>query len=73
MTRVTRFPMFQVTHNQLNVLDLSLLEEGSAIAQEELEALSRHMALSLRQLIDQRDKDSEVGQSLSGRVQFKPF
>lgn len=52
--------MFQVTHNQLNVLDLSLLEEGSAITQEELESLSRNMALSLRQLIDQRDVGSEV-------------
>uniref|UniRef100_A0A674PNU9 Coiled-coil domain containing 88C n=1 Tax=Takifugu rubripes TaxID=31033 RepID=A0A674PNU9_TAKRU len=50
----------EVTHNQLNVLDLSLLEEGSTIAQEDLETLSRNMALSLRQLIDQRDKGSEV-------------
>lgn len=52
--------MFQVTHNQLNVLDLSLLEEGSAITQDELETLSRNMAVSLRQLIEQRDKGSEV-------------
>lgn len=54
------FCVFQVTHNQLNVLDLSMLEEGSTIAQEDLETLSRNMALSLRQLIDQRDKGSEV-------------
>lgn len=54
------FCVFQVTHNQLNVLDLSMLEEGSTIAQEDLETLSHNMALSLRQLIDQRDKGSEV-------------
>lgn len=54
------FCVFQVTHNQLNVLDLSVLEEGSTITQEDLETLSRNMALSLRQLIDQRDKGSEV-------------
>lgn len=50
----------QVTHNQLNVLDLSWLEEGSELAQDELEPLSRNMAVSLRQLIDQRDKATEV-------------
>ncbi|KAM6917443.1 protein Daple [Lycodopsis pacificus] len=50
----------EVTHNQLNVLDLSWLEEGSELAHEELEPLSRNMAVSLQQLIDQRDKASEV-------------
>lgn len=50
----------QVTHNQLNVLDLSWLEEGAEIIHEELKPLSRNMAASLRQLIDQRDKASEV-------------
>ncbi|XP_033991106.1 protein Daple isoform X2 [Trematomus bernacchii] len=50
----------EVTHNQLNVLDLSWLDEGPALGQEELEPLSRNMAASLQQLIDQRDKDSEV-------------
>ncbi|XP_044022342.1 protein Daple isoform X2 [Siniperca chuatsi] len=50
----------EVTHNQLNVLDLSWLEEGSELAHDELEPLSRNMAVSLRQLIDQRDKASEV-------------
>uniref|UniRef100_A0AAQ4QY82 Coiled-coil domain containing 88C n=1 Tax=Gasterosteus aculeatus aculeatus TaxID=481459 RepID=A0AAQ4QY82_GASAC len=58
----------EVTHNQLNVLDLSWLEEGSELDQEELEPLSRNMAASLQQLIDQRDKASEVetlNQSLS--------
>ncbi|XP_068194131.1 protein Daple isoform X2 [Antennarius striatus] len=50
----------EVTHNQLNVLDLSWLEEGSELTHDELEPLSRSMAVSLRQLIDQRDKASEV-------------
>ncbi|XP_054469405.1 protein Daple isoform X2 [Anoplopoma fimbria] len=50
----------EVTHNQLNVLDLSWLEEGSQLEHEELEPLSRNMAVSLQQLIDQRDKASEV-------------
>ncbi|XP_040916460.1 protein Daple isoform X1 [Toxotes jaculatrix] len=50
----------EVTHNQLNVLDLSWLEEGADLAHEELEPLSRNMAASLRQLIDQRDKANEV-------------
>ncbi|KAJ4939351.1 hypothetical protein JOQ06_028800, partial [Pogonophryne albipinna] len=50
----------EVTHNQLNVLDLSWLDEGPELGQEELEPLSRNMAASLQQLIDQRDKDSEV-------------
>uniref|UniRef100_A0A3Q1EY15 Coiled-coil domain containing 88C n=1 Tax=Acanthochromis polyacanthus TaxID=80966 RepID=A0A3Q1EY15_9TELE len=50
----------EVTHNQLNVLDLSWLEEGSELAHDELEPLSRNMAVSLRQLIEQRDKASEV-------------
>lgn len=52
--------LLQVTHNQLNVLDLSWLEEGSELTQDELEPLSRNMAVSLRQLIDQRDKATEV-------------
>ncbi|XP_010774032.1 protein Daple-like, partial [Notothenia coriiceps] len=50
----------KVTHNQLNVLDLSWLDEGPELGQEELEPLSRNMAASLQQLINQRDKDSEV-------------
>lgn len=50
----------QVTHNQLNVLDLSWLEDGAEFPHEELEPLSRNMAASLQQLIDQRDKASEV-------------
>uniref|UniRef100_A0A665TQJ7 Protein Daple-like n=1 Tax=Echeneis naucrates TaxID=173247 RepID=A0A665TQJ7_ECHNA len=50
----------EVTHNQLNVLDLSWLDQGAELSHEELEPLSRNMAVSLRQLIDQRDKASEV-------------
>ncbi|XP_069573531.1 LOW QUALITY PROTEIN: protein Daple [Brachyistius frenatus] len=50
----------EVTHNQLNVLDLSWLEEGTELAHEELQPLSRNMASSLQQLIEQRDKASEV-------------
>ncbi|XP_030615057.1 protein Daple-like isoform X2 [Archocentrus centrarchus] len=50
----------EVTHNQLNVLDLSWLEEGAEVTHEELEPLSRNMAASLQQLVDQRDKASEV-------------
>ncbi|CAF91515.1 unnamed protein product, partial [Tetraodon nigroviridis] len=61
-----------VTHNQLNVLDLSLLEEDSAITKEELETLSRNMALSLRQLIDQRDKGGEVRRNIKDRRSFLP-
>uniref|UniRef100_A0A7N6BSA8 Coiled-coil domain containing 88C n=1 Tax=Anabas testudineus TaxID=64144 RepID=A0A7N6BSA8_ANATE len=49
-----------VTHNQMNVLDLSWLEEEADLPPEELEPLSRNMAASLQQLIDQRDKASEV-------------
>lgn len=52
--------VLQVTHNPLNVLDLSWLEEGSDVTHEVLEPLSRNMAVSLQQLIDQRDKASEV-------------
>ncbi|XP_034015965.1 protein Daple isoform X2 [Thalassophryne amazonica] len=50
----------EVTHNQLNVLDLSWLEEGAELSQEEMEPMSRSMAVSLRQLIDQRDKANEM-------------
>uniref|UniRef100_A0A3Q2EK34 Coiled-coil domain containing 88C n=1 Tax=Cyprinodon variegatus TaxID=28743 RepID=A0A3Q2EK34_CYPVA len=50
----------EVTHNQQNVLDLSWVEDGAQLVPEELEPLSRNMAASLRQLIDQRDKATEV-------------
>lgn len=56
----TSLVCFQVTHNQLNVLDLSWLEEGAELEQQELEPLSRTMAASVQQLIDQRDKAIEV-------------
>ncbi|KAF7648517.1 hypothetical protein LDENG_00155820 [Lucifuga dentata] len=50
----------EVTHDQLNVLDLSWLEGGVRLTQEELEPLSRNMVVSLRQLIEQRDKANEA-------------
>ncbi|XP_007575458.1 protein Daple isoform X1 [Poecilia formosa] len=50
----------EVTHNPLNVLDLSWMEDGAELVPEELEPLSRNMAASLRQLIDQRDKATEA-------------
>ncbi|KAJ3613728.1 hypothetical protein NHX12_019974, partial [Muraenolepis orangiensis] len=49
-----------VTHNQLNVLDLSWLEEGAELTPDDLDPLSRNMAVSLQQLIEQRDKANEV-------------
>lgn len=49
-----------MTHNQQNVLDLSWMEEDSQLSPEELQPLSRCMAVSLQQLIEQRDKASEV-------------
>lgn len=52
--------VLQVTHNQLNVLDLSWLNDGAEMAQGDLDPLSRNMAVSLRQLIEQRDKANEV-------------
>uniref|UniRef100_A0A7N8XKN1 Coiled-coil domain containing 88C n=1 Tax=Mastacembelus armatus TaxID=205130 RepID=A0A7N8XKN1_9TELE len=50
----------EVTHNQLNVLDLSWMEEGAQLPHEDLEPMARNMAASLRQLIDQRDRASEA-------------
>uniref|UniRef100_A0A3B5M059 Uncharacterized protein n=1 Tax=Xiphophorus couchianus TaxID=32473 RepID=A0A3B5M059_9TELE len=50
----------EVTQNPLNVLDLSWMEEGAELVPGELEPLSRNMAASLQQLIDQRDKATEV-------------
>ncbi|XP_028994207.3 protein Daple isoform X3 [Betta splendens] len=50
----------EVTHNQMNVLDLNWLEEDAELPREVLEPLSRNMALLLQQLIDQRDKATQV-------------
>ncbi|XP_027856744.1 protein Daple isoform X4 [Xiphophorus couchianus] len=50
----------EVTQNPLNVLDLSWMEEGAELVPGELEPLSRNMAASLQQLIDQRDKATEA-------------
>ncbi|XP_067099207.1 protein Daple isoform X2 [Osmerus mordax] len=50
----------EVTHNQENVLDLAWLEVGGELPAEELDPLSRTMALQLRKLIDHRDEAAEV-------------
>ncbi|KAM6973258.1 protein Daple [Aplochiton taeniatus] len=50
----------EVTHNQQNVLDLSWAEAGSELPAEELDSLSRSLALTLRKLIDERDNGAEV-------------
>lgn len=44
----------------MNVLDLSWLEDGAELGPEELQPLSRTMAASLQQLIEERDKAAEV-------------
>ncbi|KAJ8393066.1 hypothetical protein AAFF_G00069700, partial [Aldrovandia affinis] len=49
----------EVTHNQENVLDLQWLELAD-LPVEELDPLSRGMALHLRRLIDERDDYAEV-------------
>lgn len=49
----------EVTHNQENVFDLQWLELPD-MAPEELDSLSRNMALHLRRLLDERDEYKEV-------------
>uniref|UniRef100_A0A8C7U9P8 Coiled-coil domain containing 88C n=1 Tax=Oncorhynchus mykiss TaxID=8022 RepID=A0A8C7U9P8_ONCMY len=49
----------EVTHNQENVLDMQWLELPD-MPPEELNPLSRNMALHLRKLIDERDECAEV-------------
>ncbi|XP_041710811.2 protein Daple isoform X1 [Coregonus clupeaformis] len=49
----------EVTHNQENVLDLQWLELPD-MPPEELDPLSRNMALHLRKLIDERDECAEA-------------
>uniref|UniRef100_A0A674BIY8 Coiled-coil domain containing 88C n=1 Tax=Salmo trutta TaxID=8032 RepID=A0A674BIY8_SALTR len=49
----------EVTHNQENVLDMQWLELPD-MPPEELDPLSRNMALHLRKLIDERDECAEV-------------
>ncbi|CAB1335380.1 unnamed protein product [Coregonus sp. 'balchen'] len=51
--------MEEVTHNQENVLDLQWLELPD-MPPEELDPLSRNMALHLRKLIDERDECAEA-------------
>lgn len=49
----------EVTHNQENVFDLQWLDLPD-MAPEELDSLSRNMALHLRRLLDERDEYKEV-------------
>ncbi|XP_068110682.1 protein Daple isoform X2 [Hyperolius riggenbachi] len=49
----------EVTHNQENVFDLQWLELPD-MAPEELDSLSRNMAVHLRRLLDERDESKEV-------------
>ncbi|XP_077123884.1 protein Daple isoform X1 [Ranitomeya variabilis] len=49
----------EVTHNQENVFDLQWLDVTD-VAPEELDSLSRSMALHLRRLLDERDDYKEV-------------
>ncbi|XP_075700446.1 protein Daple isoform X2 [Rhinoderma darwinii] len=49
----------EVTHNQENVFDLQWLELPD-MAPEELDSLSRNMALHLKRLLDERDEYKEV-------------
>ncbi|KAL0969690.1 hypothetical protein UPYG_G00230910 [Umbra pygmaea] len=49
----------EVTHNQENVLDMQWLELPG-VPPEELDLLSRNMALHLRKIIDERDECAEV-------------
>ncbi|XP_063804655.1 protein Daple isoform X2 [Pseudophryne corroboree] len=49
----------EVTHNQENVFDLQWLELPD-MAPEELDSLSRNMALHLKRLLDERDDSKEV-------------
>lgn len=49
----------QVTHHQESLFDLQRLEVPD-MALEELQSLSRNMALQLRRLVDERDSCREV-------------
>uniref|UniRef100_A0A7N8X425 Coiled-coil domain containing 88C n=1 Tax=Mastacembelus armatus TaxID=205130 RepID=A0A7N8X425_9TELE len=62
----------EVTHNQLNVLDLSWMEEGAQLPHEDLEPMARNMAASLRQLIDQRDRTS-ASQAIADLTQERDY
>ncbi|XP_076872154.1 girdin isoform X3 [Brachyhypopomus gauderio] len=49
----------EVTHNQENVLDLQWLESGES-PPEDLDTLSRNLALHLRRVVDERDDQVEA-------------
>ncbi|XP_035386243.1 girdin isoform X2 [Electrophorus electricus] len=49
----------EVTHNQENVLDLQWLEGGES-PPEDLDTLSRNLALHLRRVVDERDDQVEA-------------
>ncbi|KAM9294375.1 protein Daple [Gastrophryne carolinensis] len=49
----------EVTHNQENVFDLQWLDLPDMVP-EELDSLSRHMAVHLKRLLDERDDCKEV-------------
>lgn len=51
--------LFQVTHNQENVVDLQWLESGE-VPPEDLDSLSRNLAFHLKHLVDERDTQLEV-------------
>ncbi|XP_018085911.1 protein Daple isoform X2 [Xenopus laevis] len=62
----------EVTHNQENVFDLQWLEL-SDMAPEELDSLSRNMALHLKRLIDERDECKEVIVDLTQERDYLQF
>ncbi|KAG8449048.1 hypothetical protein GDO86_015922 [Hymenochirus boettgeri] len=62
----------EVTHNQENVFDLQWLELPD-MAPEELDSLSRNMALHLKRLIDERDECREVIVDLTQERDYLQF
>uniref|UniRef100_F6ZN32 Coiled-coil domain-containing 88C n=1 Tax=Xenopus tropicalis TaxID=8364 RepID=F6ZN32_XENTR len=62
----------EVTHNQENVFDLQWLELPD-MAPEELDSLSRNMALHLKRLIDERDECKEVIVDLTQERDYLQF
>ncbi|XP_018087916.1 protein Daple-like isoform X1 [Xenopus laevis] len=62
----------EVTHNQQNVFDLQWLELPD-MAPDELDLLSRNMALHLKRLIDERDECKEVIVDLTQERDYLQF
>ncbi|XP_041108975.1 girdin-like isoform X2 [Polyodon spathula] len=54
----------EVTHNQENVFDLQWMDVAD-LSQEDLDSLSRNMALHLKRIVDERDEYSETIVELS--------